>query len=759
MSLASQFFLKGYAGLSQPGTVAGQLLYSAARTIFTVENTDTSSGAEVYPWIQLKNNKMGAGVTGAVQWIAQNSAAAFLAVSSLTASFVSTTAGAETSRLDQYAYIAGQQRFVSLRGDLAAWVGNGYYALGSTAVPWNGLFVGDGTVNGSMASNGSNAVNVGAYTNHALNLLTNNATRLTISASGQVAVNSAPDVLSLLSAGGAHLNSGASVRGVSSQMTTPASATGVSASFYSSPSTTATSYSSSVAHYAVVDGTKGAGSTLTNQYGLYVNGLTNGATNYGVYLSSIGGTTAWAVYSSGSAQSYFNGPLGIGDNTYPLAAALSISATQVSGAGNGLYMSGVTGGNAIRVIGASNSASWNGMLVTDVSSGNTKFQVGGSGLVFINSAAQVDNALLTLVGRLSISGNVAYDLISNQVGSTIYCSTSGLTIGTGQSMQLILMRPSISMSGTGTFYGITSQASITASASGNAAYGVHANIGNAGAGPTTGGYFGATATGSATGALIGLQGYTLAVGTSGAVTIANLSHAGLANVAVAINAINAGDQLNYGVYIDATSLLNTYAFAYDQRSGATGGFLRYNDASSALRFAVDVNGDVILGGTGRRIKGDFGNGTATNRPSFVNANSSAATYVQALPSSGGTVSAFIAHGNPDPANASLLILQNDGAAASLIASQNTGAGTLYPLRIGTGSAVSIQVETNADVRLGNTAGLVTSSTVGFPYIPSVAGTPTGVPTARTGFAPIVYDSTNHKLCVYDGGWKSTAALT
>jgi hypothetical protein len=60
----------------------------------------------------------------------------------------------------------------------------------------------------------------------------------------------------------------------------------------------------------------------------------------------------------------------------------------------------------------------------------------------------------------------------------------------------------------------------------------------------------------------------------------------------------------------------------------------------------------------------------------------------------------------------------------------------------------------------NDAALATDATRGFIMIPSCAGAPTGTPAdIPTGQIPIVFDSTNNKLYVYDGGWLSTAALT
>lgn len=58
-----------------------------------------------------------------------------------------------------------------------------------------------------------------------------------------------------------------------------------------------------------------------------------------------------------------------------------------------------------------------------------------------------------------------------------------------------------------------------------------------------------------------------------------------------------------------------------------------------------------------------------------------------------------------------------------------------------------------------TSALATNATGGFLYVRTCAGTPTGVPTARAGAVPLVYDTTNNKLAVYNGAWKQTAALT
>lgn len=55
--------------------------------------------------------------------------------------------------------------------------------------------------------------------------------------------------------------------------------------------------------------------------------------------------------------------------------------------------------------------------------------------------------------------------------------------------------------------------------------------------------------------------------------------------------------------------------------------------------------------------------------------------------------------------------------------------------------------------LTNSAGIATTATTGFLWLVTCAGTPTGVPSGGySGLAPTLYDTTNNKLWIYDGGW-------
>lgn len=61
----------------------------------------------------------------------------------------------------------------------------------------------------------------------------------------------------------------------------------------------------------------------------------------------------------------------------------------------------------------------------------------------------------------------------------------------------------------------------------------------------------------------------------------------------------------------------------------------------------------------------------------------------------------------------------------------------------------MRIDNKGNVVVG-TAALATTATDGFLYLPTCAGTPTGTPAAYAGRVPIVFDSTNGKLCVYSG---------
>ena len=82
------------------------------------------------------------------------------------------------------------------------------------------------------------------------------------------------------------------------------------------PSTVATAFTlASLSYFRAAQGTLGAGSTVTNQYGFYADSSLTGATNnYGFYGGIASGTNKYNLYMAGTADNYLASNLGIGAN-------------------------------------------------------------------------------------------------------------------------------------------------------------------------------------------------------------------------------------------------------------------------------------------------------------------------------------------------------------------------------------------------------------------------------------------------------------
>lgn len=92
-------------------------------------------------------------------------------------------------------------------------------------------------------------------------------------------------------------------------------------------------------HYLADQGTFGAGSSVTNQYGFSVSGSLTGATNNcGFYGGIAAGTGRYNLYMAGTADNYLAGSLGIGVVPSASSAILSVSGTNVGSA----YREGVS---------------------------------------------------------------------------------------------------------------------------------------------------------------------------------------------------------------------------------------------------------------------------------------------------------------------------------------------------------------------------------------------------------------------------------
>jgi hypothetical protein len=107
-------------------------------------------------------------------------------------------------------------------------------------------------------------------------------------------------------------------------------------------------------------------------------------------------------------------------------------------------------------------------------------------------------------------------------------------------------------------------------------------------------------------------------------------------------------------------------------------------------------------------------------------------------------------------------VNEDAAGTKVISIRSAFAGgdpainvsTNHPLTFLTNNTERARITAAGSVVAGGSVALATTATDGFLYVPTCAGTPTGTPTAITGMAPIVVNTTNNKLYFYSGGaWR------
>lgn len=168
---------------------------------------------------------------------------------------------------------------------------------------------------------------------------------------------------------------------------------------------------------------------------------------------------------------------------------------------------------------------------------------------------------------------------------------------------------------------------------------------------------------------------------------------------------------------------------------ADGGLLNLNASDSA----ASAGGDAYLfggygGGNGAggavHIGGHDGSGSGTGGVATVAAGNGGAT------GNGGSVS--IAAGLAGGGN-------GDGGSVTITSGSKAGSGTAGAINL------VPSVTLGGDVRINSGAAVATNTPGGFLVIPVCAGTPTGTP-AKNG--SMIYDTSNNKLYVYNGAWKS-----
>jgi len=139
-------------------------------------------------------------------------------------------------------------------------------------------------------------------------------TAATISSSGNVGIGGTADASAKINTLGTLPTSGGETNIFWAAGTIPSGSTTGGNVFRSNPSTAAASFTLPyLTHFWASQGTFGAGSTVTNQYGfLAPGGLTGATNNYGFFGNIASGLGRWNFYAAGTADNYFAGNVGVG---------------------------------------------------------------------------------------------------------------------------------------------------------------------------------------------------------------------------------------------------------------------------------------------------------------------------------------------------------------------------------------------------------------------------------------------------------------
>lgn len=167
------------------------------------------------------------------------------------------------------------------------------------------------TTGNSGTSAGTNFV--GTTDNVDFVVKTNNTEKMRVSSGGNVGIGATAPINSLQVSKNIDVDGAV---GVMSSGTIQSAVVSNASGFRSSPATAATGFTlANLFHFRAVQGTIGAGSAITNQYGFEAHSTLTGATNnYGFRGDIPAGTNRWNVYMSGTAKNYFAGEVGIGNN-------------------------------------------------------------------------------------------------------------------------------------------------------------------------------------------------------------------------------------------------------------------------------------------------------------------------------------------------------------------------------------------------------------------------------------------------------------
>jgi hypothetical protein len=227
-----------------------------------------------------------------------------------------------------------------------------------------------------------------------------------------------------------------------------------------------------------------------------------------------------------------------------------------------------------------------------------------------------------------------------------------------------------------------------------------------------------------------------------------------------------GKQLTVMTTGTATLADSANTILYGTFTGAAGAVLSlicdgttYNEVSRSNVAGIDttratVAGNITLDGTARRFYANWSDATQANRAYLQTSVTDGNTGIPIVPNGTGTSAGITLFNTSDTANAAVAQVVTSGNNL-LLRGTKVGTGTYGDIEFQTsGTNSRATITSTGDIVLGKRSALATTATAELLYVPSCAGTPTGVPAGYTGMVPLVVDSTNNKLYFYsNGAWR------
>ena len=155
------------------------------------------------------------------------------------------------------------------------------------------------------------------------------------------------------------------------------------------------------------------------------------------------------------------------------------------------------------------------------------------------------------------------------------------------------------------------------------------------------------------------------------------------------NISNAQQKINDAVSAAATA----QAAAESAQSAADG---KVSKSGDTITGNLGIEGNLSLIGPGRRISAGFSGSPEVDKCLFQTPTENATTVVGAIPNGTNQVSAWRAHNNSSPTNASIIEIRS-GAESMALRSNALGTGEVLPLDLQTGTTTRMRVETDGTI--------------------------------------------------------------